>query len=290
MLNFIFGKPSSGKTHIIMEKLKEYTKLNIPCVLIVPEQFAFENERLVLKTLGDKVALNVKVLSFTRLCDEIERSIGGTAAKLLGNYDRIIFMKKALLNVENELILWRKYVNNISFAQTMLDTVDEFKMSGVSAEELRQTAGECENSSLKAKLLDIAAISDSYSVTLAEKYIDPTDRITRLVNTLADTDYFCGKAVFVDSFKGFTGQQYKILASIIKKAKDIFVAFTNDIENTNVHSIYANIQKSAHRLEKIAQDLNVEIGDSIILSNERNKVNGVSHRGAFLTTKFRQKI
>lgn len=266
MLNFIFGKPSSGKTHTIMEKLKEYTKLNIPCVLIVPEQFAFENERLVLKTLGDKVALNVKVLSFTRLCDEIERSIGGTAAKTLGNYDRIIFMKKALLNVENELILWRKYVNNISFAQTMLDTVDEFKMSGVSAEELRQTAGECENSSLKSKLLDIATISDAYSVTLAEKYIDPTDRITRLVNTLADTDYFCGKAVFVDSFKGFTGQQYKILASIIKKAKDIFVAFTNDVENTNVHSIYANIQKSAHRLEKIAQDLNVEIGDSIILS------------------------
>ena len=269
MLKFIYGKPSSGKTYTIMEKIREYTKNNIPCVLIVPEQFTFENERLVLKTLGDKAALNVKVLSFSRLCDEIERSIGGTAAKVLGNYDRIIFMKKALLSVENELKLWRKYANNISFAKTMLDTVDEFKMSGISAEDLRLTADECNNSSLKAKLLDIATVTDAYSLALAERYIDPTDRITRLISNLQNSDYFSGKAVFVDSFKGFTGQQYKILAQIMKKASELFVAFTNDVNNTKPHGVYANIQKIAKRLEQTAQSLNVEVGESIVLTESQ---------------------
>lgn len=282
MLKFIYGKASSGKTYTIMEKIKEYTKNGVPCVLIVPEQFTFENERLVLKAIGDSAALNVKVLSFSRLCDELNRVQGGSAAKVLGNYDRIIFMKRALTAVQSELKLWQKYIKNISFAKTMLDTVDEFKMSGITACELRETANECENSALRSKLEDIATISEAYDLALAQKYIDPTDRLTKLVNDLKESDYFTGKVVFIDSFKGFTGQQYKIISQILSKAPNVYVSLTNDVNNKKGYNVFANIQKMAKKIEDIAKASAVKVEEPIILNQCYYKNKSLSNLEALM--------
>ena len=87
LLKFIFGRPASGKTYQILEKIKRQTKTGRQCVLIVPEQFSFESERAVLRALGDKAALGVTVTSFTRLCDEVGRYAGGIAGVIEGLFE-----------------------------------------------------------------------------------------------------------------------------------------------------------------------------------------------------------
>ena len=47
MLQFIFGRPASGKTYTVLNKIKELTKQGEKSVLIVPEQFTFESEKAV---------------------------------------------------------------------------------------------------------------------------------------------------------------------------------------------------------------------------------------------------
>ena len=49
MLQFIFGKPASGKTYTIINKIKQVIGQDKECVLIVPEQFTFESERALLQ-------------------------------------------------------------------------------------------------------------------------------------------------------------------------------------------------------------------------------------------------
>ena len=138
LLKFIFGRPASGKTYQILEKIKRQTKTGRQCVLIVPEQFSFESERAVLRALGDKAALGVTVTSFTRLCDEVGRYAGGIAGVTLTDAQKVIFMSRALRSVEAELTLWRKYCRSVSFAKTMLDTVGEFKINAVSPDKLKR--------------------------------------------------------------------------------------------------------------------------------------------------------
>lgn len=266
MLQFIYGKPSTGKSFTVLNKIKELTDLGASCVLIVPEQFTFENERAVLKLLGDKSSLKVHVFSFSRLYDKIGEMVGGIAGITLGECDKIIFMKRALSLVESELKLWMGYSKSVSFAKTMLDTVGEFKINAINPEDIRKASKLAESAKLKLKLHDIALIYDAYDMLVGEKFIDPADSLTKLYEKLETCEYFKNKTVFIDSFKGFTGQQYKIIERIFSQAEDVYISFTNNPQNSREYNVYSNIRLAAERITKIAQKYGKKIQEPIVLT------------------------
>lgn len=275
MLQFILGKPATGKTYTILNKIKELSLEGKTAILIVPEQYTFESERLVLSELGDRATLNVTVLSFTRLCDEIGNICGGISGTVLGDADKIIFMHRALKNVSDELKLWGRYAKNVNFAATMLDTVGEFKINAISPQDIRKAAEKVGSSSLKAKLMDIALIYDTYDILLGERFIDPADRLTKLYKNLEDCDYFNGKTVFFDSFKGFTGQQFKIISRILSKADDVYISLTDNPEIKKDFSVFTNIRKAAERIKKIASNVGAQEREPIVLNDSKYKSSGL---------------
>ncbi len=265
LLQFIFGRPASGKTYTIIEKIKALVNAEKKIVLIVPEQFTFETEREVLRNLGDNKASYVEVLSFTRLCEEVGRITGGIAGRVLNDCDKVIFMKQALNLVCNDLKLWKSYANSVSFAKTALDIIGEFKINAISFSQLREYAKNIENKTLSSKLEDIALIYENYDALLTEKFIDPTDKLTKLYNSLSECDFFVEKEVFFDSFKGFTGQQYKIIDRILQKSQNVYFSFTNDTENTREYNVYTNIRKAVEKISNIAAKYKIEISNPVIL-------------------------
>ena len=267
MLQFIFGKPASGKTFTILNKIKESTEKNKQCVLIVPEQFTFESERAVLRSLGDKTALSVSVLSFSRIYDEVCRKVGGNAGKILSESDKVIFMKRALMQISGELLLWRKYTNSISFAKTMLDTIGEFKINAINYNDIKNASENSDNTILKNKLHDIALIYETFDTLIGEKFIDPADTLTKLYRQLENYSFFENKTVFFDSFKGFTGQQKKIIERIVSQADDVFFSFTNNPENTRKFNVYENIRDTVMYIKKIAKRYGVYIENDINLKD-----------------------
>ena len=269
MLQFIFGRPRSGKTYTIAEKIKKYSQQNEKCVLIVPEQFTFESERAVLKTLGEKAALNVDVLSFTRLYDEVGRAVGGIAGKVLNECDKVIFIKQALNQVKTELKLWSAYTNSVNFAKSILDAVCELKINAIFPEDLRMASQTAQSAVLSSKLSDLALIYEYYDALIGEKFIDPVDALTKLDRALGDYNYFKGKQVFIDSFKGFTGQQYRIIDRIISQAENVYVTFSNDVENNNEYNIFTNIKKSVQTISKSAKKYAVDIAEPLVLGETR---------------------
>ena len=103
MLQFISGRASSGKSYEICRRIAECVKNGKEPVLIIPEQFSFESEKRILELLGDSGAQKVKVLSFSRLCDEVENITGGGALAQISDSDRIILMNTALRGVRDKL-------------------------------------------------------------------------------------------------------------------------------------------------------------------------------------------
>ena len=275
MLQFIFGKPSSGKTYTVLNKIKSIAELSKQSVLIVPEQFTFESERAVLKTLGDSGALNTTVLSFSRLCDEVSRNVGFFAGDTLSDADKVIFMNRALVACKGNLKLWQRYTDSVTFAKTMLDTIGEFKINYITAEDIKNAAEFTKSSVLKSKLNDIAVIFENYDALVGEKFIDPADNLSKLYHTLENFSFFKNKTVFIDSFKGFTGQQYKIIERIMAQADDVYISLTNDCENIKEYGVFSNIRKAAQRIEKIARAHAIEILPPIILGQPRFKNEGL---------------
>ena len=276
MLRFIFGKPKTGKTYRVLGKIKELSLQEKESVLIVPEQASFEAEKNILKELGDSSALFVECASFTRLYDIIGKKIGGIAGTVLKDSHKIVFMNKAIKSVADDLKLWGKYKNSIRFSKTVLDTVGEMKINSVTPEMLRETAEELKPSTLRDKLLDLALIYETYDLLLGEKFIDPADILTKVYENLKNYEFFKGKTVFIDSFKGFTGQQYKIIERILCQAEDVYISITNDPENCEEYSVFSNIRKAVLKIQDIAKGRGVNVAEPIILTENYYKNIGVS--------------
>lgn len=266
MLQFIFGRAASGKTTYILNKMQKLSEEGRETVLILPEQYTFEGERAVLHALGDKAALNTLVTNFTRLYDELTRIVGRSSAKVLSDSDKLIFMNETLKRVKPDLKIWDKYSSSFSFAKTMVDTVSELKINDISPERLNNAGNLQIPDSLKRKLYDLAVIYENYNLLLGEKFIDSTDKLSRLYDMLIDTKYFRGKTVFIDAFKGWTGIQFRVLERIIATADNVYITFCDDIENQNELNIFTNIRKSVLKIRNIAKKYGVDLAEDVVLS------------------------
>ena len=267
MLQFIFGLPKSGKTTYIINMAKTLADIGKKSVIIVPEQASFETEKAVYKVIGDSFSKNVEVLSFSRLYDEVCRKTGGTAARNLNDSDKIIFMNKALKSVAGELKIWSRYAKSLTFAKNMLDAIGEFKINGILPNELIDAGNKVSSISLKNKLNNLVLIYQAYNLFTAERFIDPADKLTRLYYKLENLNYFEGKTVFFDGFKGFTGQQYKIIDRVFKSAQDTFFVFTNDTLCIREYDVFTNIRTTINKIEAISKKHAINQLEPIILKN-----------------------
>lgn len=270
MLQFIFGHAASGKTYEIVNRVSDCVKNGIQPVVLVPEQFSFEFEKQILRTLGDSGAQRVSVLSFSRLCDEIERTVGGICGKTLSDADKLILMKRAIVNAAPQLKVWKKYIHSTGFAQCMVDTISEFKLNAVDSDDLF-SAAEHADGTLALKLLDISQIFSCYNAFVSERFIDPTDRLTKLYNYLEDNRFFEDKTVFIDSFSGFTGQQYKIIDRVFSQCRNVTVSLNGDLFDAGKYGIFSNVKKTERRLRSIASSHGIKILSDIVLPNSRYK-------------------
>ena len=68
MLHLLYGPAASGKTDLLMGRIRTAVAARTPGqVLLVPEQYSHEAERALCAACGDSLSLYAEVLSFTGL-------------------------------------------------------------------------------------------------------------------------------------------------------------------------------------------------------------------------------
>ena len=73
MLYLILSRARGGKTAHIMNLIEQFSKGGREKItLIVPEQFSFTSEKLMLGRLGAKAMADIDVVSFTSQCNTCE--------------------------------------------------------------------------------------------------------------------------------------------------------------------------------------------------------------------------
>ncbi len=271
MLHIILGRASTGKTFSVLHSVAQDIKNNRNPVLLVPEQFTFESERALLHTLGDSASLGSTVLSFTRLYDEIARKIGGRVADLINEIEQIILLGRAMSEVADTLKLWKRFIHSPRFTQTMAATISELKSSAISSEDLLEVAENLKEPYLKNKLIDLANIYSAYNALLADRFLDPNDNLTRLADNLIKYKFFEGKKVYIDSFKNFTGQQYKIIDRIMAQAEDVYLSFTAPDLDYNKIDIFSNVRETVRRVIDSAKRYNCPVDEPVILTESQFK-------------------
>lgn len=280
MLQFILGGSKSGKTTLIKEKMIDICKKNNGKVmLIVPEQFTFEAEKTLFKSLGSELFKSVKVISFTRIANETFKLYGEFAGKYCDECAKTVIMDMAIKQVYDELELYKKLALNMSFVKTILDTVTEFKNAGVTPQELNQNVIDLKQSNLKIKLKEISLIYSVYDALLLNTYLDPLDDILRATKILQNKNYFEDYTVFFDEFKGFTANEKGLIKMILKKSKNTYVSICLDLVRANESdiSVFSSVYETYNEIMRYAKEMSVKIKPSINLNNGSYSNDDIKH-------------
>ena len=107
MLHLLYGPAASGKTDLLMGRIRTAVAARTPGqVLLVPEQYSHEAERALCAACGDSLSLYAEVLSFTGLARRVAAETGAGEAPLLDQGGRLLCMALALSQVAPRLRLF----------------------------------------------------------------------------------------------------------------------------------------------------------------------------------------
>lgn len=260
MLHIITGRSGTGKTTYVNKILGELAQDgNDRLLLIVPEQFSFASERSILTELGTRNAQNTEVLSFTRLADYVGRSIGGIAHDVADEGTKVIVMIRALEGIKDKLSIYASHTESIALAHKLTDLVSEFKRERITPQMLNEASNKTEIQTLSVKLRELALIYATYSSMFENRYDDVSTVTDKLCSTLSSTDFFSGYTIVIDSFKGFTAQEYEIIKHLIKQSENTYITLcTDDIYGNDPSMIWSAVNETGKRLSRIAKECGVK--------------------------------
>lgn len=127
-------------------------------VLIVPEQYSFAAERIVLERLGTADAQRVEVLSFTRLANTVFNSVGWDKGKRLNEAGKILLMSRALEQCADKLTVYARSADSPAVVRELLVLSEEFCQCAISSEDIVSAMNNMKEGLLKDKLGDISLV------------------------------------------------------------------------------------------------------------------------------------
>jgi ATP-dependent helicase/nuclease subunit B len=273
-LRFIYGRAGSGKSHYCLEAINKRIEKEVthPLILLVPEQFSFQAEKNLIKTVGESGMLKAQVLSFKRMAYTVFNEVGGISRKHMNAAGRSMLIYRIMDENKDKLKVFGKAAKRQGFVTTVSDIITELKRYGVTTEALKETLDRIENNYLRNKIEDIALIFREFEKKLQAGYIDSEDELTLLIEKLDKSHLFNGAEIWIDEFSNFTPQQYKVLEKLLCKAKKINVTLCTDCltgecitDNTDVFSPTKATEK---KLLEIISENNIKYEKPIALKCE----------------------
>ncbi len=296
MLELLLGGAGSGKSEDILRRLEALADRGRQGIyLLVPEQASFENERTLLTRLGVERAARVQVLSFSRLADTVFREVGGFAQETLDDGTRALLMSRALEQAATvsadagEALsgLNPRLAAQADYVEQLLALWQEVKQCAVPTEEWARVAtrladaGEG-NHLLQEKAAGFFRVFTIYEGLAAEAGMDDLDKITRLAQGLADSRLPDGAVVFVDGFKGFTGQELQVLEALLPRVESMTVALCTDTPGRRFpgqtaadcyreYTLFAPVTDTVERLRRMAERHGMAWETRLLTENHRSE-------------------
>lgn len=268
MLTYLFGRPGTGKTYEIVQRIRADLQSGTKQVfLIVPEQQLYSAESGILPGLPPEAGRRLSVLSFSRLADVAADRFGGRTFGRLTRASRTLLMWRTLRDLRGLLQSAGQASpdGDASLCRLMLSAADELSQNAVSPQALERAARQLPTDSpLSHKLLDLSLVSAAYGGLVTELCgDDPADRLLRTATVLSKKDFFEGASIYLDSFTSFTAQEYALLRVMLAQAEQVTVALClNGRNDTDAHM--DSLRDTVKHIDTLCERLGVHTSDRLL--------------------------
>ena len=256
MLQVITGKAGSGKTEQMLRTIAKNVQAEEKSFLIVPEQYSHQAERELCAICGDTASMYAEVLSFTGLARWVDRQLGSGDPVVLDQGGQLLCMALAVEAICTQLRVYGSARKRVNLQSQLLDAVTELKTACISPEDLLKTAEECDGV-LADKLYDLALILGAYDGVVSNGRADPTDKLTRLSERVAEAGLNKVK-VYIDGFTDFTRQQVRVIEALLECGTELTICLTCDLNDRN-NEVYAITRSTVNTLQRAAEEVGAKV-------------------------------
>ena len=182
------------------------TRPDIKIMLIVPDQYTMTAEKYYVKTLGEKKAGFINIISFKRLFASVIASRGGMY-KQIGTGGKSALIMKSLAELDESLKFYRDCYS-INFISEVSEGLREMKSYRISPEKLYELSMDND------KFYDLSLIYSAYDSLMKNEYIDPDDCLKLLSEIIIEDNLFKDTHIFIDCFKILTASELGVIESM----------------------------------------------------------------------------
>ncbi len=269
MLHLLLSPSVGGTTKYICASIAQSVGVGEETVLIVPEQYSFAAERTVLTRLGIVEGQKVEIMSFTRLASTVFNTVGWDKGTRINEPGKMLLMSRALEQCADRLEVYRKSVDSPAVVRELLGLSEEFERCAITPDALTDAMNHMEDGLLKSKLHDISLIFSVYDSFISDGRLDDSRLLTRLKSKLSEHGWFKNKAVYLDSFRGFTAQEMGVIGKMLEQANDVYVSLTApNLDDLGSDDIFYHTKNTAKKLIKLAKKLGVSVAAPVICTHE----------------------
>ncbi len=252
-LKIICGRSGSGKSTYILNDMPQ----NGDTIYLVPEQFSFSAEKMLIQKFGMVGLGNPQVLSFMRLADTVFSKYG--APNFIADNASFEMLVSYCANSlkPDRLSLFEGLVKKNELAKAASNIITTFKRYRITPREISYAIEKTDDALLKKKLSDSLIIYEEYLKELSSAGIaDQNDKLTILADILADEncDYLDNKNIYIDQFTDFDPCEYECIKQMLLSAKRVTVALCTDNE-----SQFETVNRTYNRLLKLAESSGVKV-------------------------------
>ncbi len=273
MFRVITGRAGTGKSTTLLSEAVKAVKDSKNVIILVPDQVSFSTERSALSALYGDGSANLAVLSFSRLCENIFRALGGIAGTRLTDTTKLIAMRLAINEIGDTLSVYQKQCNRSDFMLSMIATIDELKNCGTYPDDLKVVLSQLPTSPLRDKLTDIASVYRVYQGIIERNFSDPQDDIHHAIKRVVGTDYFADTHIFIDGFHNVTAQQRSMIEIMLEQAQSTTIAICCDEIPTAQPDIFAEQRKLVKQLQQHAMSMGVKCSKTTLLDTPHRYIN-----------------
>lgn len=255
-MNLIIGRAGTGKTEEIINRVSKDLKKDEKVYLIIPEQFSYTFERKITDSFSS--VLNLQILSFTRLTEQILSDSKYAKKTYLDDISRIIVLEEVLERLDLSILKNKeKNIESISSA------IEEFKRYKVRPEDLKEyielKTRETKNLSL-IKIEELAKIYEEYNKSIKDKYLDIADKEFEILDIIEEKEIFKNSKIYISQFSKLTFGEYAIIEKMLKQAAQVNIAITTDtIHMKSAYEVFSPTKKTIADLIRISQQNGVKV-------------------------------
>ena len=244
----ITGEAGSGKTFMLMSRIREQAEKGENIILIVPEQFSSTAEHKLYDFLGIVLYNRIRVETFSRIKRDIALRSGGISGLIPDESAKAAVMYTVRRELDpKDMRYYGSRVKNPAFSSFCMQMARELELNGISPESL--AADRIEDSVLSGKMHDISMICKSYDMRLREcGYTNSVSSGREIAEKAAAINYFGGTMVYIDGFKSFTADEKELIDIIRNTAKLLCVAVTTPDINDADHPVFSSVNETVRRI------------------------------------------